>query len=157
MNRDVHVINLALHKFSCCCLYNILITMLQNISPLEEGVFFFFFWQSKLFILWQLSLYMNVCICETQRQRKTEWVSAQSSVTSWPLHAKQHVVQCQWLKQRYARLHVCLTVPTISLKRWSVLSFYLASPHMRKLWDTVERSRGAIMLYFICKQLILPI
>lgn len=68
-----------------------------------------------------------MCVCVTQ-WRMRERVIAQSYVTSWPLHVKQHVVQCQWLQQRYACLDVCLTVPTISLKRFSLLGFHLVSP-----------------------------
>lgn len=68
-----------------------------------------------------------MCVGVTRWQTR-ERVIAQSYVTSWPLHVKQHAVQCQWLQQRYACLDVCLTVPTISLKRFSLLGLHPVSP-----------------------------
>lgn len=88
-------------------------------SPFFLFSFFLSFLHSKLFILPAfLCTWMRWSATERERKR----VSAESSVTSWPLHVKQYVVRCQWLKQRYARLHVC-TVPTNSLKRLVRFSF----------------------------------
>lgn len=84
---------------------------------LEEGVvfsfssfFLSFFLHSKP-LVWSRLCHIWMHARAIHRETETERVSARSPVTSWPLHVKQHVVQCQWLKQRYARLLVCLSVP----------------------------------------------
>lgn len=104
--------------------------MLQSISPVEER-FFPLFFLSFFSCTVSCLFYQLFCAheCVEVRQRERERVSAESSVTSWPLHVKQYVVRCQWLKQRYARLHVC-TVPTNSLKR--LVCFIFASIVLHK-------------------------
>lgn len=82
---------------------------------------------NKLFIVQQLSG-VNECVYASNR----ELAQTESLVTSWPLHVKKPVVQCQWLKQRCPP--VCLPAGhTNAIKRLSVLHFCLVLIYDREI------------------------